>query len=65
MAVELTTEVLQDDVAISVARVIAAANKHAHELGVEVVQSLITITQVPLNGSWLWRINYGPKDYVG
>jgi len=65
MAVELTAEVLQDDIAVSLARVIAAANKRARELGVDVVQSLITITQLPLNGSLLWRINYGPKDYVG
>ncbi len=65
MAVELTAEVLQDDIAVSLARVIAAANKRARELGVDVVQSLITITQLPLNGNLLWRINYGPKDYVG
>ncbi|MBS1252720.1 MAG: hypothetical protein MAG451_01762 [Anaerolineales bacterium] len=65
MAATLPAEVLQDDIAVSLARVTAAANKHARELGVDVVQSLITITQLPLNGSLLWRINYGPKDYVG
>jgi hypothetical protein len=30
-----------------------------------VLQSLITITQHAFNGQLLWRINYGPKDYVG
>jgi len=30
---------------------------------VDIVQSLITITQHFDNGP-LWRINYGPKDYV-
>lgn len=65
MAVSLTAEVLQDDIAVSLARVIAVANKRARELGVEIGQSLITITQLPLNGGLLWRINYGPKDYIG
>jgi hypothetical protein len=26
---------------------------------------LITVTQRSLNGDMFWRINYGPKDYVG
>ncbi len=65
MAVRLTAEVLQDDIAVSLARVIAVANKRARELGVDIDQSLITITQLLLNGGLLWRINYGPKDYIG
>ena len=65
MAATLTADVLQDDIAVSVARVIAAANKRARELGIDVVQSIISITQYSLNGALLWRVNYGPKDYVG
>jgi len=65
MATTLAADVLQDDIAVSLARAIAAANKRARELGVEALQSLITITQRSLNGSLLWRINYGPRDYVG
>lgn len=65
MAATLPAEVLQDDIAVSLARVMAAANKRARELGVDVVQSLITITQVTCNGSLFWRVNYGPKDYMG
>ena len=64
MATTLPAEVLQDDIAVSLARVMAAANKRARELGVDVVQSLITITQLTGNGSLFWRVNYGPKDYV-
>jgi len=60
----LSTDVLQDDIAVSLARVMATANKRARELGVDIVQSLITITQHFDNGM-LWRINYGPKDYIG
>lgn len=59
----LSSDVLQDDVAVTVARVIAAANKRARELGVDVVQSFITITQQFDNGL-NWRVNYGPRDYI-
>ena len=65
MATTLTADVLQDDLAISLARALAVANKQARESGVDVLQSLITITQRPLNGGLIWQIHYGPKDYVG
>ena len=64
MAAVLTNEVLQDDMAVSLARVMAAANRRARELGIDVLQSLITITQMVEDGP-RWRINYGPKDYIG
>lgn len=59
----LSSEVLQDDMAVALARVMATANTRARELGVDILQSLITITQHFDNGL-LWRINYGPKDYI-
>lgn len=65
MAAVLTTEVLQDDIAVSLARAIAAANKYARESGVDVLKSIITITQRAINGNSLWEINYGPKEYIG
>lgn len=61
--VVLSSDVLQDDLAVSLARVMATANKRARELGVDIVQSLVTITQHFDNGL-LWRVNYGPRDYV-
>ncbi len=64
MAAVLSSEVLQDNLAVSLARVVAAANKRASELGVDVLQSIITITQMT-NGEACWRINYGPKDHIG
>jgi hypothetical protein len=64
MSTTLTADVLQDDLAVLLARVLATANKRARELGVDVLQSFITITQSFENGS-RWRINYGPKDYIG
>jgi hypothetical protein len=60
----LTTDILQDDLAVLLARVLAVANKRASELGVDVLQSLITITQSFENGSY-WRVNYGPREYIG
>jgi hypothetical protein len=65
MAVTLTADVLQDELALSLACALAVANKRARESGIDVLQSLITITQRPVNGESFWRINYGPKDYVG
>ena len=65
MSVALSSDVLQDDVAVTVARVIASANKRARELNVDVMQSIISLTQYSQGGSWVWRVNYGAKDYIG
>jgi hypothetical protein len=58
MAVKLTADVFKDDIAVSLARAIAAANKRARELGIDALQSLITVTQRSFNGGLFWRINY-------
>ena len=60
----LTTEELKDDLAVSIARILAAANSKASELGIEPAERLITITQDFENGP-RWRVNYGPKQSVG
>jgi hypothetical protein len=65
MAATLSAEVMKDDLALSLARVLAAANKEARKAGVDLLQSLITITQQPAGNALIWRVNYGPKDYVG
>jgi hypothetical protein len=59
----LGADVLQDDLAVSPARVMAAANRRAREAGVDVACSLVTISQQAGEGGQ-WRINYGPRDYV-
>ena len=46
------------------ANVMAVANKRANELGVDVLNSLITMTQYLQDGTIVWRVNYGPKDYI-
>ncbi len=65
MPAVLSNETLQDEIAVSVARVLASANRKAKELGVDVQTSLITISQHLANGVWLWRVHYGARDYVG
>jgi hypothetical protein len=62
MPTALSAEVLEDNVAMSLARGIAAANRAAKEIGVDLPDSLVTITQVS-DEKPHWRINYGPKNY--
>jgi hypothetical protein len=59
------SDIVQDEIAVSLARVMASANRRAREMGVDVPQAIISISQHSLNGGWLWRVNYGPKDYIG
>lgn len=65
MATVLSNETLQDEIAVSVAQVVASANRKAKELGVDVKESLITVSQHLAKGVWLWRVHYGARDYVG
>jgi hypothetical protein len=65
MTASLTEDVLQDEIAVSLARVMAAANRKARECGIDLPSSIISVTQRSLDGGLIWRVNYGPKDYVG
>ena len=65
MSAVLDQTVFQDELAVSVARMVGSANQRASQLGVNVKQSLITISQHAHNGGLRWRINYGSRDYVG
>lgn len=57
-------ETLQDEIAVSVAQVLALANRKAKELGIDVRESLITVSQHLAKGIWLWRVHYGARDYI-
>lgn len=63
MAAVLNSDVLQDELAVALARVLATANKRAREAGIDIEQSLISISQTT-DGIVGWRINYGPRDYL-
>jgi hypothetical protein len=61
MSTSLTQEDLADNLAVSMAHILAVANRRARELGCEVSQRLVTITQ-HFDGDSFWRISYGPKN---
>ncbi len=61
MSLVLPAEVMQDDLAVSLARVVAAANKQASAAGVDIGRSLITITQGN-SAETFWRVNYGTRE---
>ena len=68
MPATLPADVYQDDIALSLARVMALANTRARSLGVDVAQSLISITQHPVASgaeAGAWRVSYGPRNYIG
>jgi len=56
MPTVLSNETLQDEIAVSVAQVLASANRKAKELGVDARTSLITVSQHLAKGVWLWRV---------
>lgn len=60
-----TLENLQKDrLAMSVASALAVANEAAIAQGTEPTKSLVTITEETSATGAVWRINYGPRDYV-
>ena len=65
MAATLTADVLEDQLAVSLAMVLAAANREAHQSGIDATQSSISISQRSSNGEVIWRVNYSAKEGVG
>ncbi len=63
MSMTLTHEDLADEQAVSLAHILATANRRARQLGWDVAQSLVTISQ-HFDGGSFWRINYGPVNPV-
>ena len=57
-------EMQQDHLVMSVARALSLANEAALAQGTEPAASLVTITEETSSGGRLWRIHYGPRDYV-
>jgi hypothetical protein len=60
----LDKAVLEDELAVSLARAVAAANARARHEGVEIKSSLVTAAEHASTGEVCWRISYGPRDYV-
>jgi len=53
----VNNETLQDEIAVSVAEVLASANRKAKESGIDAQTSLITVSQHLAKGVWLWRVH--------
>jgi len=56
--------VLEDELAMSLARAMAAANDRARREGVELKRSLVTAAEHGAPDEVCWRFSYGPRDYV-
>ena len=65
MAIVSVEELQQDDLAMSVARALALANDTAVAHGTDPAASLVTISEVSSPTGRLWRINYGPRNFIG
>ena len=55
----------QDHLVMSVARALSLANEAALTQGTKPADSLVTITEEVSSAGRLWRIHYGPRDYLG
>ncbi len=63
MAAILNHEACKDDLVVSLANAVTAANRCAREAGVDFADSLIAVSQCISGGQPVWRVNYGPRDY--
>jgi predicted alpha-1,6-mannanase (GH76 family) len=64
MAATLEQHVLDDRLAVSLARAVAVANVRARREGLALEDTLVTVTEYDSHGILHWRINYGPRDYL-
>ncbi len=58
-------EMQRDHLVMSVARALALANETALTQGTTPADSLVTISEEASSAGRLWRIHYGPRDYLG
>ena len=65
MATVNLEDLQQDGLVMSVARALARANETAIGHGTDPAESLVTISEEPSASGRVWRIHYGPRDYVG
>lgn len=65
MATVSLEDLQQDNLAMSVARALALANEAAVAHGTDPAESLVSISEESPAAGRVWRIHYGPRDYVG
>jgi hypothetical protein len=54
----------QDQRVMSVARALALANEVAVAQGTKPADSLVTISEEASSTGRLWRVHYGPRDFI-
>ena len=64
MTIPALDEIERDELAMAVARAVATANEAATSQGMDLRSSLVTITEESSPPSRVWRIHYGPRDYI-
>ena len=65
MATVTREKTKQNQLVASVARALTLANDAAFAQGIEPADSLVTITEEACATGRVWRIHYGPREYVG
>ncbi len=65
MATDILEGLQQDPLALSVAHAVSLTNEAALAHGTDPAHSLVTITEEIAAGGRVWRIHYGPRDFVG
>jgi hypothetical protein len=58
----LEKAVLEDDLAVSLARALTTANARARSEGLQVAESIISTTEREADGISYWRISYGSRN---
>ena len=64
MATATIEKLQRDSLAMSVASALALANEAAIAQGTEPANSLVTITEESSPSGPVWRISYGPRDFL-
>jgi hypothetical protein len=64
MARATLERIQQDGLAMSIARAVNSANDAAVAHGTNPSQALVTISEETSAGERLWRVHYGPRDYL-
>ena len=64
MPIPILERMQKDRRVMSVAKALALANETALATGWDPATSLVTITEELDSAGSLWRIHYGPRDYI-
>jgi hypothetical protein len=64
MATPALEEIQHDDLAVSIARALVAANDAAVARGIDLAASLVTVSEESPPPNRVWQVHYGSREYV-